>query len=215
MSMLITFEEALKEGKIHLGDYFVTTAYRDSRVIVPESITGSDEEQYFETRIGTRCLWRLDEEIKMVGEPTKKELTLRGQEGFERGINTINRVAKELYEVMRVFEQVQSCAFPKENYTLSELHDILQAEQKRYQHPDDRGKRYWIASRCIEVYCNKSYFNILAVNSRYVGNFNLHCSYGLSNSYSFAIRPEAIPSPTMLLEIEWRDGSKDKPWKCC
>lgn len=217
MAKTITFEDALDAGVIRQGDYFVTTTPKDRQVILTAQETGFRDKQSFKIEAGEAKLWRLEEELKMWGEPTKEKLTLYGKDGFIQGIDAMQKVARELYDLPDVFAEVQACGLPEKDYYFSsdkEFAKILEQAGKKYQHPDDKQMRYWLASRCVNLYSTYVYFRIFDVGGVSVGSSDLYRSDGYGDYSNFPVRPETTPSPKLLLETEGCDGTKLKPWIC-
>lgn len=103
----ITFKDATQDGIILPGHYILTTTPKDRRVLVTNKETGIKGTQKFTVEAGETQLWRLEQEedgLKLWGEPTKEELTLRGQIGFQQGPDTMHRVIRELYDMPGILE---------------------------------------------------------------------------------------------------------------
>lgn len=214
----ITFEDARQEGIIKPGDYFVTTAPKDRNVIVTRVETGFDENQKFKNKAGAQKLWRLENGLTMLGEPTKETLTLKGREGFEQGPNAMERVARELYSITDIFEQVRSCSLQERTYLFSELKKVLQTGRYAYL---AHKKSYWLASHCVELYDSDADYIMLEMRLQMLYMCDdtvyvraLYDSDGKTSSDTRAVRPEATPKATLLLETEGCDGTRDRPWKC-
>ncbi len=216
MSKTITFMDAVVHGIVNNGDYFECTNPKKMRANLQERSTGIKREQFFQIKEGEKQLWRLEKGLKMWGEPTRKTLSLSGEIGFNQSNSTMNYVARKLYGMEEFFETVQSCSLPEKRYDrpFLEIKKLMQEESEKYGNPDDKELSYWLASRCIiggETYTLYKNF--------YVGNnrldlrviFNPERKIGIP---SLSVRPEATPRPTLLLETEGVDGSRERPWKC-
>lgn len=213
MSNTITFEDARQEGIILPDHYLEVTAPRSRKVIVTEKETGFEKKQKFTVEEGERHLWRLTEDFKLWGKPTKVNLTLRGHAGFEYGPDIMHRIIRELHDNPGTFEEAKSCSLPEKDYFFSSIEKAYR-EEKKYVHPDDRFMWYWLASRCVVFNSNNENFYVFFVNGGYVGADDLYYSGGSALSNTYAVRPEATPKSTLLLERDGCDGSMEKPWIC-
>lgn len=210
----ITFEDAQLNGIVHKGDYFVTTAPKDVCLIVTKDSTGYPKDQAFQIKAGEQKLWRLEEGLKLWGEPTQRKLILQGQEGFIQGTDTIHSVARKLHILPGIFEQVQSCSLQHKDYITTYSQEVWQEEKKKYQHPDDKYLEYWLASRCIlidGIYVDR---HIFYINNGEINSAALYYYSGNATLDVFAIRPEATLCAKLLLNIEDCDGTRNKPWRC-
>ncbi len=216
MSRTIVFKDATEQGIVHKGHYFITEKPKSKSVILAEKETGFQGSQTFQITIGSRNLWRLVDYFRMWGQPTKEGLTLQGMLGAEKGLETMSKITRELYEFPNVFEAVQSCSLPEKRYNGAgdTVWRLLQRENSKYMHLDDRQLHYWLASNCVWNYVDIEYSGVCYVSNGEVNCYYLHHSASGENSKTFSIRPEAIPKSTLLLETEGLDGSKEKPWRC-
>lgn len=210
MSKTITFVEAQKAGIILPDHYIMTTAPKSSQAIINEEETGFEEQQKFTIEEGEVNLWRVNENFILWGEPTKQKLVLKGKTGDEQGVPAIHKLLKELYAEFSIFEQIYSCCFPKRSYFLHEIMRVVRDESKKYQKQEDMSFDYWIASSCR---IDKTY------GVFYIKNCDIYpaelCDYQRKiYSDSHRVRPVAIPVPTLTLEIDGFDGSKENPWRC-
>ena len=212
----ITFKDATQDGIILPEHYILTTTPKDRRVIVTKNETGFKGTQKFTLEAGKPQLWRLGQEedgLKLWGEPTKEELTLCGQDGFQRGPDTMHRVIRELYDMPDILETAQSCSLPEKDYFFSDIEKAYQAG-KKYERQDERIMWYWIASRCVEVNSGYAWFRVFIVRGGYVDADHLYYSGGSTYNNTLAVRPVATPKSTLLLEREDCDGSYEHPWIC-
>lgn len=216
MSRTITFGAATRDGIILPEHYILTTTPKDRRVLVTEKETGVKETQKFILEAGERQLWRLEQGesgLKLWGKPTKDELTLCGQIGFQRGLDTMHRVIRELYDIQGAFDTAQACSLPEKDYFFSDVEKGYQAGEK-YRRQDEIEMRYWLASHCIDLYSAYVRFGMFCVNSSRVSAYGLYYSRGGTSRPSYAVRPEATTKSTLLLETEGCDGSYKHPWIC-
>ena len=212
----ITFKDATQDGIILPEHYILTTTPEDRRVLVTKNETGFKETQKFTLEAGKTQLWRLEQEedgLKLWGEPTKEELTLCGQDGFQRGPDTMHRVIRELYDMPDILETAQSCSLPEKDYFFSDMEKAYQAG-KKYERQDERIMWYWLASRCVAVGGAYALFDVFIVNGGSVYGSWLYGSDGGTYSNTLAVRPVATPKSTLLLEREDCDGSYEHPWIC-
>ncbi len=212
----ITFKDATQDGIILPEHYILTTTPEDRRVLVTKNETGFKETQKFTLEAGKPQLWRLEQEedgLKLWGEPTKEELTLCGQDGFQRGPDTMHRVIRELYDMPGILETAQACSLPEKDYFFSDIEKAYQAG-KKYERQDERKMRYWLASRCVTINSTNAWFNVFFVNSSIVNANYLYNSYSGTDSITYAVRPVATPRFTLLLERKDCDGSYEHPWIC-
>lgn len=214
MPKTITFEDALNEGIVRSGDHFLITVPKTRRVITTPRETGFTKNQKFDIQAGEEKIWLLGDELTMVGDLTKEKLTLNGQEGVMEGPDTLDLVSRELHSIPDIFEQVRSCGLTKKDYILRNLSKVLEEEQAKYQHLAGKGSAYWLASHGVRIYRDNVYFCMFYVNWGSVNTHDLYRSGGGADSLTYAVRPEAIPKPTLLLNREGCDGSREKPWKC-
>ncbi len=119
MSNTISFEDARQAGIILPSHYFVTTAPKNRQVNLSGRETGSEGTQEFTLDAGESHLWQMNAEFKLLGETTKKELTLCDVDGFMCGTDAMNRLIRELYDMPNVFEMSKACAYQKR--TISSL----------------------------------------------------------------------------------------------
>ena len=213
MSNTITFEDARQEGIILPDHYLEVTAPRSRKVIMTEKETGFEKTQKFTVKSGKKHLWRISEDFKLLGNPTKEGLTLCGHVGFEQGPNTMNRIIRELYDMSNVFEKTKACSLPEKDYFFFHPQSEYETE-KKYSHPDDIHMEYWLSSRCVEDSGMHVEFNVFIVYHSMVCCSSLHETSWREDYNTYAIRPEATPTATLLLERDGCDGSKEKPWKC-
>jgi len=213
MPKTMTFEEAFWNNFVHMGDYFVTTMPKDRRFTVVSEETGWHEEQKFRISAGEQKLWRLEEGLKLWGEPTKEELILRGSNGFSQGIYKMHDIIRNLYTMAGIFEDVNACRLSQNDYFLLDMKQTLQEGEKKHHHLDDAQMHYWLASRRTHVNKNDINFLVFVVSGIFFGNYWLGNNQGEEATRSSSIRPEAILKPTALLELDG-NGSKERPWRC-
>ena len=208
----ITFKDATQDGIILPEHYILTTTPKDRRVIVTKNETGFKETQKFTLEAGKPQLWRLEQEedgLKLWGEPTKEELTLCGQDGFQRGPDTMHRVIRELYDMQGTFDKTQACSLKEKEYLPSKVQKAYQAGRE-YERQDEENIKYWLASYCGN-YANVGVFFVD------LGRVYYNCLWASHRGayyHALRVRPKAIPKPTLLLEREGCDGSYEHPWIC-
>lgn len=191
------FQEALNYGKVKEDDYFLVK-YPDGR----------------------NKLFRLvktGKEYVMRGLPTDKKVKFSGKEGYDKLFDLADAAAKSEYSQPGIFEDVHACGLPKNDYEVhscSELRRILEYETKSYAHPADEEMNYVLASRCAYFCGNYENFYLFRVSGGKVDVNSLYRSDNEPWYFNYAVRPEAIPKPTMLLNMEGCDGSEEKPWVC-
>lgn len=214
MSRTITFADAAEQGIIQKGHYFVTVMSKDRKIILNRKETGYRPQELRCIR-GAEKLWRLETGLKLWGEPTKEKLILKGKTGFEQGIYTIDRVAREMYELPNVFEACQSLALPQKEYEglIDYLWKVMQVESEKYKNPDDIKMSYWLASCSNRLDREYDDHSIFYVSMGGVGSNTLYRSNGYAWRTELPVRPEAIPKPIILLETDGLDGSREKPWR--
>lgn len=214
MSKTMTLADAMKDKIVRIGHYFVTTMPKDRCAIVMESRVGWKERQKFQISAGEQKLWRLEEGLKMWGEPTKEELILQGAYGFFEGPCTMQRIIRELYGMTSVFNEVRACALPEDDYFFLDMKQILQEEERKYHHPDDTEMHYWLASRRSNANADKTTgLLVFVVSGIFFGNYWLGNLNGEEGTRSGSIRPEAYPNFSVLIETDGLDGTKERPWK--
>lgn len=209
----ITFEDATQASVILPWHYVAITMPKDRQVLVTEKETGVSRTQKFTVKAGERQLWRLTEDFKLWGMPTKETLALCGKVGFNEGPDTMHRVIRELYDMPGTFETAQACSLPKKEYPSTDIQKAYQ-EGRKYERQDEVNMRYWLASRWGYVGSTIANFRVFRVGSGSVYAFSLYNSSGGTNYNTYAVRPEATPKPTLLLEREECDGSYEHPWIC-
>lgn len=195
--MSILYQVALNQGIVKEGNYFL-----------------------FPYPNGNNCLFRLvkrEEMYVMWGPPTEGKITLKGKKGYDNFFALANAQVKKEYSFSEIFEEVHACGLHEKNYVVhycEELQKIFDEAEKLYGHPDDANMIYFLASRFVNINTSYTYFNVFRVDNGYVRANLLYRSGGGSNSPTYAVRPEAIPKSTLLLETEGCDGSKEHPWIC-
>lgn len=221
MSRKFFFEDAVDQGIIHVGDHFVTTVMFDVRANIRREESGISEIQTFEVREGEEKIWRLEDGFKMLGTPTKENLTLRGIDGYENSIMLMDRIISATNIMPGVFKTVKACAFSKPGYknmeTPERVKQICQ-EAEKYNKAEDKNLSYWLASRFMLPE---------QVGTHVSGNYGLfimkQCSFSQAFTYqayvgpcpqTYPLRPEATPEPKLIIETDGLDGSKNKPWRC-
>ena len=225
MTKVISFQEALEKGLIKEGHYFKTVATQRSVVTVSEDETGYSENQDFITEAGETKLWRLAKvrkrarDCRLLGPPTEKKLTLRGETGYERGIDTLDKIAVGTNVFPEFFRDVYSCRLSKREYEAERRESEtfwknLKREMIKYKHKDDRRMRYFLASRFTSLGGSDTFWGLFYSVCGGAYASSLHYFNGSVCSYSYAVRPEAIPRSNLLLKTEGCDGSKRKPWVC-
>ena len=205
----ITFEAATQADIILPWHYVTITLPRDRQVIVTENETGVSGTQKFTVKAGERQLWRLTEDFKLWGMPTKDALALCGYIGFEEGSYTMHRVARELYDMQGTFDKTQACSLKEKEYLPSKVQKAYQAGRE-YERQDEENIKYWLASYCGN-YANVGVFFVD------LGRVYYNCLWASHRGayyHALRVRPKAIPKPTLLLEREGCDGSYEHPWIC-
>ncbi len=221
MSKKFFFEDAIREGKIHIGDHFVSTVLFKVECNVRREESGSSEIQKFAVNKGEEKLWRLAENFKMLGTPTKEELALQGTDGYENAIILMNRIASATNIMPGVFKDVQACAFSKTDYrnlgSTEVVRQICQ-EAERYSDKEDKRLSYWLASRFITPECVSNQirgnYGLLIMNKGKFEQVLTYQAYVGPYIYSYPVRTEATPEPKLLIETDGVDGSINKPWRC-
>lgn len=153
----------------------------------------------------------------MWGPPTEGKITLKEKEGYDNLFTLADALVEKEYSSEGVFEEVHACGLSEKEYgvhSYREFQKIFVEERKLYEHPDDVNMIYFLASRCVLIGSSGAYFYVFRVYSDLVDAYYLYGSNGYADSATRAVRPEATPKSTLLLETEGCDGSKEKPWIC-
>ena len=193
----IIYQEALEQRIVKEGDYFLVQ-YPDGR----------------------NKLFRLVKRNKgyvLWGPPTDGTITLIGKEGYDNLFTLADALVEKEYFSEGVFEEVHACGLSEKEYEVHsyrEFQKIFDEAEKLYEHPDDVNMIYFLASRCVDIYSGDADFYVFFVNSCGVNYGWLYNSYGNADDPTNAVRPEATPKSTLLLETKGCDGSKEKPWIC-
>lgn len=191
-----TFKKALGQGTIKEGDYF--------------------EVRYPDGMVALFRLFKTEKGYVMLGPPTTKEVLFRGKEGYDNLFALADSQARKEYS-NDVFEDVHACSLPKREYRF-ESYDKLRAAlvkfSKMYDFSDTSAPPYALASRCVLLDSYYAFFRMFYVGSGTVNARSLYNSYTYAGSNSYAVRPEAIPKPTMKFLEEDCDGSQERPWVC-
>ncbi len=212
MSKTITFKDAKQEGIIFPGQYVMVTMPKSRKVAITKEDTGVAGIQRFELE-QEQIRFRLEEGLKMWGEPTRKSLMLGGKIGFEQGPDTMNKVIRELYELPKIFEMAKNCSLPEKDHFYSSSKKLYE-EMTEYTRPNDKGRSYWLASRCVEMATVNVELSMFFVSKGRIFPYCLYSTECGSRHAKCPVRPEVTANPMLLLETEGCDGSEEKPWKC-
>lgn len=193
----MTYQKALDMGIVKEGDYF-SVKYPDGRELLFRLV--KRKERY--------VMW---------GPPTNGKIYLEGKKGYDKFLALADAKVLEEYSTGDVFEEVHALGLDKKDYEFhsnEEHYRIADEVKSLFNHPDDIRMDYAIASRCVGIYGTDAWFRVFYVYRGDVRAGWLYNSDGGTFSWSYAIRPEAIPKSTLLLKIGECDGSKEKPWIC-
>lgn len=197
MQKNINFQEALKHGEVKEDDYFLV--------------------RYPNGRDKLFRLVKTEKGYVMWGPPTEQKVRFCGKDGYDKLFTLADEVVKKEYFLLEIFEDVYACKLSEKSYevhSLGELRRILEDETKKHIHPDDKEMIYALASRCVYACSTYKNFYLFRVSN---GNIAVNSLYRSDNDpwyFNYSVRPEAIPKATMCLNMEERDGSKERPWFC-
>lgn len=166
------------------------------------------------------------EECRLFGPPTSEILSIVGETGYKNAINTLDKIASETNIFPEFFKAVHSCRFSERRYDISSnglsttKNDVPDDEIKLHYHEDDKEMGYFIAALCENysaLSLSKVSYRILCKIGNYITSEPLYFAVPGFNTPSkpcLNVRPEAIPKWGLLIEMEERNGSKEKPWLC-
>ena len=225
MTKVISFQEALEKGLIQKGHYFQTVTTQRSVITISEDETGYSENQDFITEAGEIKLWRLVEvgqaanECKLFGTPTKNSLMLEGENGYNNGIATLDKIAAGTNVFPEFFSDVHSCRLPERDYMFNSWEkfcDSLKDEIRKYTCTNEGSPECFIAACFVRQVTLSTcvYFGILKISYGYMKTCYLEDSKEEVYNASARVCPEAIPRSNLLLKMEGCDGSKERPWVC-
>lgn len=193
-----TYQEALDQRIVKEGDYFLVQ-YPDGR----------------------NKLFRLVKRNKgyvLWGPPTDGTITLIGKEGYDNLFTLVDALVEKEYPSEGVFEEVHACGLSEKEYEYDSYEEWRKTFKKLNiisKHPDDVNLDYVLASRGFSDDDDSSpCFWIFAVyGGRLHRTILLDSLHGVYST-TYAVRPEATPKSTLLLETKGCDGSKENPWIC-
>lgn len=189
----VTYCEAIDQGKFRENDYF-SFKYPD----------------------GKSKLFRLimtEKGYALLGEPTKTPIHLKGKAGYEQFLDLANNQVNREYFLPNVFEDVYVYGPPKEKYEIIPEDGFIDGPEdikKMDKHPNDKDMEYALASLCT-IMIEPTLFGVFTMNKGEECFNTLYDSNGKIYELHYAVRPVAIPKPTLKFLVKG-EGSRKNPW---
>lgn len=164
---------------LKIGDYY--NLKENKKSILSSKEENGYEDQYFRKEDIKWVALDIKEngDILLISEkPTEQELWLKGKEGYNNGINIMNRLCQEITEI--------------ENARNITEEDIIQSEywkdDKKKELIFGTGLYYWVASRYADADSSYAYFGLRYASTNMSGRYMFY-SDGNPYYYNYRLRP--------------------------
>lgn len=168
-----------------IGEYINLT--KAQKTICSKEEQNGYKDQYFTKEEVRFQVLYIDEDrrkiVAVADKPTEQKLTLQGKEGYENGIEELDRLCKEISG----YEEARSLTI--EDIEKSKYWEEKDEKKTNMIFGEEEGYRYWLANQENGYFSNFKSFRMFLVSGGTVNAYYLYYSSNYSGSLSYAVRP--------------------------